>query len=266
MLGPDGYRQKRQNLGSPADGRGSLNRDSDEKRIFEINELPCLCRRRPRSIPTRTWTTPSRTGWTFRTATKTSSQPCDSSTTTASRTHSDQDGKSALPTDSNVDGKRTTSAGCEDSAAVEREAYFRRVAKGLRAFVQQRATSTAASRHKNASSRGACAASLTDGVAKNPYTARFGALDLYWLARLLQAEVSSVGVVTYAGPSWIWLLAEKARQDGEDAEYRLEETEPVLRAVFDYACDLAQNAIAIACDEREHAMRVKPFRRGPGRR
>ena len=229
-----------------------------KNRSSRSTSSPCSCRRRPRSIPTRTWTTPSRTGWTFRTATKTSSQPCDSSTTTASRTHSE--------TRSEQESAVTDGLECgwkEDyerwlrglGGHVEREAYFRRVAKGLRAFVQQRASFYTGLEGKKRIESWRVCGQLTDGVAKNRYTARFGALDLYWLARLLQADVSSVGMVTYAGPSWIWLLAEKARQDGEDADVirTLEETEPVLRAVFDYACDLAQNAIAIACDEREHA-------------
>ena len=46
--------------------------------------------------------------------------------------------------------------------------------------------------------------------ARNPITARFGVYDLYRVARLLRAEVSPTGEVTYADGSWLKLLRRAA--------------------------------------------------------
>src|SRR5688572_4497582 len=42
VLGPKGYALTAENLGSPADGRGALNREAGDKQIFQINEIPLL--------------------------------------------------------------------------------------------------------------------------------------------------------------------------------------------------------------------------------
>ena len=59
-----------------------------------------------------------------------------------------------------MDGKRTIERWLRGlGGRCEREDYFRRVAKGLRAFVEQRASFYTGLETQNASSRGACAAS-----------------------------------------------------------------------------------------------------------
>ena len=268
VLGPNGYALKPQDVGSLADGRGALNRDPDEKQVFEINELPPLLPPPPPLDPYSNVDHVIAHWLDFQNANEdvlTALQFLDN--------YGEQDNERVT-----IEKHAALNDGLECGwkedyerwlrglgGRVEREAYFRRVAKGLRAFIEQRTSFYTGLETKQRIESWRMCGQLADGVAKNPYTARFGALDLYWLARLLQADVSSVGMVTYAGPSWISLLAQKARQDGEDKEAirTLEEAEPVLRAVFDYACDLAQNAVAIACDEREHLDEPGTFPKWP---
>ena len=68
----------------------------------------------------------------------------------------------------------------------------------MRSFVRQRARFYSEREGPERIESWRVCGQLVDGVAKNPYSARFGILDLYWLARLLRAELSSIGVVTYA--------------------------------------------------------------------
>jgi hypothetical protein len=90
-----------------------------------------------------------------------------------------------------------------------------------------------------------------DRFATDPVAARFALVDFYWLAKVLGAEVSSNGIVTYKSRCLIQLLRAaavvhpSAPNGGE-----LESAEKVLRAVFDFACDLIQNAVEIR-NERE---------------
>jgi hypothetical protein len=88
----------------------------------------------------------------------------------------------------------------------------------------------------------------TGGVLKNPLTARFALADIYWLARVLRAEVSSDASVSSAHVSWLGLLRFKATLDGKSDEYlqALKRSEVVLQLVFNFACDLAQNAVALS--------------------
>ena len=83
--------------------------------------------------------------------------------------------------------------------------------------------------------------------ALHPLAARFGVYDLYLLSRLLRADVSSRAEVRYAKRSWLMYLAESRLGDGSlrfDPDL-LRKIEEVLRAVFDFACDLVQNAVAL---------------------
>ncbi|HLG58906.1 MAG TPA: patatin-like phospholipase family protein [Vicinamibacterales bacterium] len=90
-------------------------------------------------------------------------------------------------------------------------------------------------------------------TAKHPLTARFGILDLYWLARLLRAEVSSKGIVSYGRESWLALLEAWAPK-GSDEARMVAPIDDVLRSVFDYTCDLVQNAVEIASDALERSV------------
>ena len=79
-------------------------------------------------------------------------------------------------------------------------------------------------------------------IACNPLTARFGLFDLYWFAKILRADVSPTGAVTYTSDSWLRLLAESAQDVKGDAVRELDACEDMIRSVLDYACDLVQNA------------------------
>ena len=93
----------------------------------------------------------------------------------------------------------------------------------------------------------------TGGVLKNPLTARFALADIYWLARLLRAEVSSDASVSSSHLTWLSLLIFKAGLDGKSREYldALKNSETVLQLVFNFGCDLAQNAVALS-EQREN--------------
>ncbi|MBV9158760.1 MAG: hypothetical protein JO097_21045 [Acidobacteriaceae bacterium] len=87
----------------------------------------------------------------------------------------------------------------------------------------------------------------------NPIAARCALVDFYWLAKILRADVSQSGEVTYRERSWLYLLAirramepdikDEARTKSKAETLRIEE---VLRSAFGYACDLIQNAVEIA--------------------
>jgi hypothetical protein len=90
-----------------------------------------------------------------------------------------------------------------------------------------------------------------DRFATDPLAPRFGLVDFYWLAKLLGAEVSSDGIVTYKSRCLIHLLRGAAAPHRSGASGgQLESAEKVLRAVFDFACDLIRNAVDIR-NERE---------------
>jgi len=100
---------------------------------------------------------------------------------------------------------------------------------------------------------------------RNPLTARFGLSDLYWLARLLRAEVSPSGVVNYSEESWLRRIASRLPEAYDPALTRadwdraIDECEEVLRAVFDYTLDLVQNAVDNAGDQFERRVRPDDF-------
>lgn len=87
--------------------------------------------------------------------------------------------------------------------------------------------------------------------ARNPITARFGVYDLYRVARLLRAEVSPTGEVTYADGSWLKLLRTRGPEVIPASASGLATWDEVLHGVLDYACDLVQNSADIASDRVE---------------
>lgn len=95
-------------------------------------------------------------------------------------------------------------------------------------------------------------------TARHPLTSRFGILDLYWLARLLRAEVSFTGTVSYGHDSWLSLLAAREPEGSAEA-HSIADVEEVLRAVFDFTCDLVQNAVEIANDVFERSANPDAF-------
>jgi hypothetical protein len=117
----------------------------------------------------------------------------------------------------------------------------------------------------------------------DPIAARLALNDLYWIARLLRADVSSNGWVRYEKNNWLHLLhfnavlnstkdeatqakaeasekqdvepgkrEEQAKKRKEAAEKNKEEIEKIrhaeetLRSVFDFALDVVQNAIEVS--------------------
>ena len=83
-------------------------------------------------------------------------------------------------------------------------------------------------------------------LASNPVTARFGLVDLYWLARLLRADVSPTGTVSYTHTSWLELIAQRLdREHQHQAAETARAYEDLLRTVLDFTCDLVQNAVDI---------------------
>ncbi|HEY3835038.1 MAG TPA: patatin-like phospholipase family protein [Bryobacteraceae bacterium] len=113
--------------------------------------------------------------------------------------------------------------------------------------------------------------------ASNPIAARCAIVDFYWLARLLRADVSARGLVTYADHSWLYLIGTKHPPLNESkAEERrflaaAEVPDPqeilrwqeVLRSVFGYACDLIQNAVEIAEDCQDQTAAPADYPRLP---
>jgi hypothetical protein len=77
----------------------------------------------------------------------------------------------------------------------------------------------------------------------SPVASRLALLDFYYLAQLLQAEVTPAGTVSYRTSSWIALLSVHAKLSGDQQrETRLHRLEDILRSVFSLACELVQNA------------------------
>lgn len=92
-------------------------------------------------------------------------------------------------------------------------------------------------------------ADLRGWVACNPAVPRLALADMYWIARVLRADVTANAKVTYSGVSWLSLLVTRATLDVKPTA-DLRAAEEVLRSVFDFVCDLVQNADEVT-DSRE---------------
>lgn len=126
-------------------------------------------------------------------------------------------------------------------------------------------------------------------VVIDPLAARFALADVYWISRLLKAEVSSNATVTYSPSNWLHLLRfriglnqenkqaqrDSSRQSPEldlrselqppepDLQSELLKAEEVLRSVFGFACDLIQNAVEITKDKEKEAYEPQLFTKHP---
>ena len=133
----------------------------------------------------------------------------------------------------------------------EHEPRFARITNGLLAFAREKVAFYTGletkARVENWKTWGRIAGSLS---ASHPLTARFGLFDLFWLAKILRADVSPGGVVTYRNGSWLNLIASRPPKGWSADDVLL--YDEVLRATFDYTCDLVQNASDIA---RENLVR-----------
>jgi hypothetical protein len=94
-----------------------------------------------------------------------------------------------------------------------------------------------------------------DEMVTNPLVARFALSDIYWIARILRADVSVKASVSYSRISWPSLLRSKATLEGKSEAERAElrRAEEIIRSVFDFVCDLVQNATSLTeLRERKH--------------
>lgn len=88
-------------------------------------------------------------------------------------------------------------------------------------------------------------------IVTDPVAARFALADIYWIARLFRADISANAQVSYVRSNWLHLLRFHAVLRHDDAlASRLRDAEEVLRSVFDFVCDLVQNAVELT-DEKE---------------
>ena len=101
----------------------------------------------------------------------------------------------------------------------------------------------------------------------NPAAARLGLADMYWIAGLLRAEVSADATVKYNRPNWLHLLSSHAAELSEreggnstpaEVQMKLWRAEEVLRSVFDFVCDLVQNALEVTRKKEQQAYAPEP--------
>ncbi|MGA2889398.1 MAG: patatin-like phospholipase family protein [Terracidiphilus sp.] len=84
----------------------------------------------------------------------------------------------------------------------------------------------------------------------HPMAARLALADVYWIARLLHADVSANATVTYQKNNWLHLLRFHLILIGDlNGSKKLEKAEEALRSVFDYVCDLIQNSVEITRED-----------------
>ena len=80
-----------------------------------------------------------------------------------------------------------------------------------------------------------------------PVIARVALGDVYWIAGLLRADITSEGKVMGRLVSWLGLLRFRAAERGDCKEQQdLQSTEEILRQVLGVCCDLVQNASELA--------------------
>jgi hypothetical protein len=94
---------------------------------------------------------------------------------------------------------------------------------------------------------------LEGWLVTHPLAARLALADIYWIARLLRADVSENASVTYQKHSWVHLLRFHALlADDKEGAGKLRKAEDAIRSVFGYVCDLIQNSVELT---REHDRR-----------
>jgi hypothetical protein len=84
-------------------------------------------------------------------------------------------------------------------------------------------------------------------VITNAVSSRIALADFYWIARLLRAEVSASGQVSYPRTSWLHSLRfQSVLQDHGDITASLRAEEEVLRSAFDFVSDLVLNSVEVS--------------------
>jgi hypothetical protein len=138
----------------------------------------------------------------------------------------------------------------------EQEERFRRIQAGLINWARTRADfymslEPAEPRWNELVQSGSKRRPRNGWIITNPVAARIALSDFYWLARILRAEVSANGTVSYPKPSWMHVLQFQALLYKEQKEAEsLRDDEEVLRSIFDYVSDLVLNAVELS-EERE---------------
>ena len=125
------------------------------------------------------------------------------------------------------------------------DARFTRITRGLIKFAEKK---TEFYRHLEGDSIAVWEREPVAGTwsARNPITARFGVYDLYRVARLLRAEVSPTGEVTYADGSWLKLLRTRGPEVIPTSASGLTTWDEILHGVLDYACEGLHRFAAVA--------------------
>jgi hypothetical protein len=83
-------------------------------------------------------------------------------------------------------------------------------------------------------------------IVRHPAAARLALADVYWIAKLFRADISSSGAVAYQKYNWIHLVRFRAIFDQDNDRLKdLDRAEEAIRSVFDFVCDLIQNSVEI---------------------
>ena len=91
---------------------------------------------------------------------------------------------------------------------------------------------------------------LEGWLVTHPIAARLALADVYWIARLLRADVAEDGSVTYQKYSWAHLLRFRALLAGDaEGAGKLRKAEDAIRSVFGYVCDLIQNSVEVTRED-----------------
>src|ERR1039458_5921324 len=167
--------------------------------------------------------------------------------------------------------------GLYPEATLDEEERFRAIRQGLVDWAIERRdfylslSSESESSADNAAEGKKKSRPIGGWVVANPLAARFALADIYWISRLLKAEVSANASVTYTRSNWLHLLRFRALLDGDQQETKapgqekpgpvseLEKAEEVLRSVFDFVCDLVQNAVEITEEKEKRAYEPELF-------
>ncbi|HEX4311966.1 MAG TPA: patatin-like phospholipase family protein [Acidobacteriaceae bacterium] len=95
-------------------------------------------------------------------------------------------------------------------------------------------------------------------IVSHPAAARLALADIYWIAKIFRADISSNATVAYQKNNWLHLLRFRATFVQDDAKVQaLHRAEDVLRSVFDYVCDLIQNSVEVTEEDIENFLEAR---------
>jgi len=133
--------------------------------------------------------------------------------------------------------------------------YFKEIAEGITEWSKSRAefylglghpAAVEIKKDKNPEARVVDERPPDGWIASHPATARLALADVYWIAKIFRADLSSGGTVSYEQYNWLHLIRFRATFDQDTARVKaLNTAEEALRSVFDYVCDLIQNSVEV---------------------